>query len=58
MGKTQMTNQQSHSIFSIGRNSSRVVLITGGTRGLGKAMGLEFAKAGETVYLTHRWSSV
>ncbi len=35
-----------------------VVLVTGGTRGLGKAMGLEFARAGARVYLTHRWGSV
>ena len=33
------------------------VLVTGGTRGLGKAIGLEFAKAGSSVYLTHRWGS-
>lgn len=31
-------------------------MITGGTRGLGKAIGLEFAKTGATVYLTHRRS--
>lgn len=36
----------------------RTALITGGTRGLGKAIGLEFAKTGATVYLTHRWGSV
>lgn len=34
------------------------VLVTGGTRGLGKAIGLEFARAGATVFLTHRWGSV
>lgn len=34
------------------------VVITGGTRGLGKALGLEFSRAGATVYLTHRWGSV
>lgn len=34
------------------------ILITGGTRGLGKAIGLEFAHAGATVFLTHRWGSV
>ena len=33
------------------------VVVTGGTRGLGKAIGLEFARAGATVFLTHRWSS-
>ena len=36
----------------------KVVLVTGGTRGLGKAIGLEFARAGATVFLTHRWGSV
>ncbi len=34
------------------------VLVTGGTRGLGKAIGLEFARTGATVFLTHRWGSV
>jgi NAD(P)-dependent dehydrogenase (short-subunit alcohol dehydrogenase family) len=34
------------------------VLVTGGTRGLGKAIGLEFARAGAAVFLTHRWGSV
>lgn len=33
------------------------VLITGGTRGLGKAIGLEFAALGATTFLTHRWGS-
>jgi len=37
---------------------SKSVLVTGGTRGLGKAIGLEFARAGATVFLTHRWGSV
>ncbi|MEZ4684455.1 MAG: SDR family oxidoreductase [Caldilineaceae bacterium] len=40
------------------RQISRTALITGGTRGLGKAIGIEFAKVGITVYLTHRWGSV
>ncbi|MGD2069031.1 MAG: SDR family oxidoreductase [Gemmatimonadota bacterium] len=35
-----------------------VVIVTGGTRGLGKALGMEFARAGATVFLTHRWHSV
>lgn len=35
----------------------RTVLVTGGTRGLGKAIGLAFAKTGATVFLTHRWGS-
>jgi NAD(P)-dependent dehydrogenase (short-subunit alcohol dehydrogenase family) len=34
------------------------VLVTGGTRGLGLAIGLEFARAGAQVVLTHRWGSV
>jgi NAD(P)-dependent dehydrogenase (short-subunit alcohol dehydrogenase family) len=34
------------------------VVVTGGTRGLGKAVGVEFARAGATVFLTHRWGSV
>jgi NAD(P)-dependent dehydrogenase (short-subunit alcohol dehydrogenase family) len=33
------------------------VLVTGGTQGLGKAIGLEFAALGATTYLTHRWGS-
>ena len=37
--------------------SKLVVLVTGGTQGLGKAIGLEFARAGATTYLTHRWGS-
>ena len=37
---------------------NRSVLITGGTRGLGLAMGLAYARNGDDVYLTHKWSSV
>lgn len=41
-----------------GSTTPPVVLITGGTRGLGKAIGMAFARSGYTVYLTHRWGSV
>lgn len=34
------------------------VIVTGGTRGLGKAIGMAFSRAGATVFLTHRWGSV
>ncbi|MET0556490.1 MAG: SDR family oxidoreductase [Vicinamibacteria bacterium] len=34
------------------------VVVTGGTRGLGRAIGLELARAGASVVLTHRWESV
>ncbi len=37
--------------------SKLCVLVTGGTQGLGKAIGLEFACAGATTFLTHRWGS-
>src|SRR5579872_156349 len=37
---------------------NRTVLVTGGTRGLGKAIGIEFARGGAAVFLTHRWGSV
>lgn len=36
---------------------NKSVLITGGTRGIGKAIGLEFARVGAQVFLTHRWGS-
>ncbi len=38
--------------------SGTVALVTGGTRGLGRAIGLELSRAGATVFLTHRWGSV
>jgi NAD(P)-dependent dehydrogenase (short-subunit alcohol dehydrogenase family) len=38
--------------------SGGIVIVTGGTRGLGKALGLELARAGAQVVLTHRWGSV
>ena len=33
-------------------------LVTGGTRGLGKAVAMELARTGATVFVTHRWGSV
>ena len=36
----------------------RAALVTGGTRGLGRAVALELSRAGATVYVTHRWGSV
>jgi NAD(P)-dependent dehydrogenase (short-subunit alcohol dehydrogenase family) len=44
-------------MITMGLQDKRV-LITGGTRGFGKATGIEFAHAGATVFLTHRWGSV
>ncbi len=37
---------------------NKVVLITGGTKGIGLATALEFAKAGAQLYLTYKWGSV
>jgi NAD(P)-dependent dehydrogenase (short-subunit alcohol dehydrogenase family) len=34
-----------------------IVVVTGGTRGLGKALGMELGRTGATVVLTHRWGS-
>jgi NAD(P)-dependent dehydrogenase (short-subunit alcohol dehydrogenase family) len=36
----------------------RAVLVAGGTRGIGRAIGLAFARTGARVVLTHRWGSV
>ncbi|HEY0136691.1 MAG TPA: SDR family NAD(P)-dependent oxidoreductase, partial [Nannocystis sp.] len=37
--------------------TGKAVLITGGTRGIGLACGLAFARHGARVILTHRWGS-
>lgn len=36
---------------------NQTVLITGGTRGLGRAIGLEFARVGAKVFLTYKWGT-
>jgi NAD(P)-dependent dehydrogenase (short-subunit alcohol dehydrogenase family) len=38
--------------------NGKTALITGGTKGLGKAIGMAFARAGARVFLTHKWGSV
>lgn len=35
----------------------KAVVITGGTKGIGLATGLSFARVGAKVYLTHKWGS-
>jgi NAD(P)-dependent dehydrogenase (short-subunit alcohol dehydrogenase family) len=42
---------------SFGDFGGKVVLITGGTRGIGLACGLAFARQGARAVLTHRWGS-
>jgi len=37
--------------------TNKAVVITGGTKGIGRATGLAFGRHGAQVYLTHRWSS-
>ncbi|MEM1007686.1 MAG: SDR family NAD(P)-dependent oxidoreductase, partial [Myxococcota bacterium] len=37
--------------------TNKAVLITGGTKGIGLAIGLAFAKEGAQVYLTYKWGS-
>ncbi|MBS1646399.1 MAG: SDR family oxidoreductase [Bacteroidetes bacterium] len=39
-------------------DNKRVVLITGGTKGIGKEMGLMFAKHGDQVVITYGWGSI
>ena len=38
--------------------SGKTVLVTGGTRGLGRAIAEQFSRAGASVFVTHLWGSV
>ena len=38
--------------------SGQSAVVTGGTRGLGKAIAMELSRTGATVFVTHRWGSV
>ncbi len=38
--------------------SGQAAIVTGGTRGIGLAIGLELGRAGAHCYVTHRWGSV
>lgn len=38
--------------------AGRAALVTGGTRGLGKAIAMEFTRSRASVFVTHRWGSV
>ena len=37
--------------------NNKAVIVTGGTKGIGLACGLSFARNGAQVYLTHKWGS-
>src|SRR6266446_6951286 len=41
-----------------GTNKQRVVLITGGTKGIGKEIAMKFAEHGDHVIITYGWGSI